>query len=107
MIVGGAFGKGITSSFIGDSAPDLAVAGLMEAGAATHVYFLTGQNAMTSGTRDIVSAADIAFQMPADWRGCSPYSGGIRDVDADGYGDLAIGEWRRSSGFSGRVLVLW
>jgi len=107
MVLGGAFANGITTSFIGDSAPDVVLGGLNEAGAATHVYFLTGQNAMTSGTRDVVSAADISFQMPADWRGCSFLSSGVRDSNSDGYGDIAIGEWRRTSGYNGRVLVLW
>ena len=68
---------------------------------------MTGQNAMTSGTRDIVSAADVSFQMPADWRGCSFFSSGVRDANSDGYGDVAIGEWQRVDGFEGRVLVLW
>jgi hypothetical protein len=107
MVVGGGFANGTTTSFIGDSAPDVVVGAFKEAGAATHVYFLTGQNAMTAGTRDIVSAADVSFQMPADWQGCSLFSGAIRDANADGYGDIAIGEWRRSSGYDGRVLVLW
>ncbi|HKO48357.1 MAG TPA: integrin alpha [Polyangiaceae bacterium] len=107
MIVGGGFTNGTTTSFLGDSAPDVVLGAFKEAGAATHVYFLTGQNAMTSGTRDIVSAADVAFKMPADWQGCSPNSGAIRDLNADGYGDVAIGEWRRTSGYNGRVVVLW
>jgi hypothetical protein len=107
MAVGGAFATGATTSFLGDSAPDVVLGALNEGGAATHIYFLTGQNAMTSGTRDIVSAADVSYQMPADWQGCAFLSGAIRDSDADGYGDIAIGEWRRTSGFNGRVLVLW
>lgn len=107
MVVGGGFPNGTTTSFIGDSAPDVMVGAFKEAGAATHVYFLTGQNAMTSGTRDIVSAADVSFQMPADWQGCSLFSGAIQDSNGDGYGDVAIGEWKRTSGYDGRVLVLW
>jgi len=107
MIVGGAFTTGVTTSFIGDSSPDVVLGAFKEAGVATHVYFLTGQNALTAGTRDIVSAADVTFQMPSDWEGCSLLSGAIKDADGDGYGDLAIGEWRRTAGYNGRVLVLW
>jgi len=107
MIVGGAFVGGTTTSFLGDAAPDVVFGSFKEAGAAPHVYFLSGQNAMTAGTRDIVAAADISYQMPADWEGCSLYSGAIRDADGDGYGDVAIGEWKRTSGYDGRVLVLW
>jgi hypothetical protein len=107
MAVGGAFATGTTTSFLGDSAPDVVLGARNEGGAATHIYFLTGQNAMTSGTRDIVSAADVTYQMPTDWQGCAFLSGAIRDSDADGYGDIAIGEWKPVSGFNGRVLVLW
>jgi hypothetical protein len=107
MVVGGGFANGTTTSFLGDSAPDVVVGGLTEAGAATRVYFMTGQNAMTSGSRDIVSAADVSYQMPSDWKGCAFLSGAIRDANADGYGDIAIGEWQRTNGYAGRVLVLW
>jgi len=107
MVVGGAFPNGTSTSFLGDSSPDVVLGGLREAGAGTHIYFMTGQNAMTSGTRDIVSAADVSFQLPADWQGCSLFSGAIRDANGDAYGDIAIGEWRRTSGYQGRVLVLW
>jgi VCBS repeat protein/FG-GAP repeat protein len=107
MTIGGAFANGTTTSFLGDSAPDVVLGAFKEGGAATRVYFLTGQNAMTPGTRDIVSAADVSYQMPTDWEGCSFQSGAIRDVNADGFGDIAIGEWARKSGFNGRVLVLW
>jgi hypothetical protein len=107
MVVGGAFANGVTTSFIGDGAPDVVLGATKEGNVATHVYFLTGQNAMTPGSRDVVAAADVSFQMPSDWLGCSFLSGGIRDANADGYGDVAIGEWRGGSGYSGRVLVLW
>lgn len=107
MIEGGVFPSGVTTSFIGDSAPDVVVAALTEGAAATHVYVLSAQNAITAGTRDIVSAADASYQMPAGWVGCSPYSHAIKDLNGDSFGDIAIGEWRRTTGFSGRVLVLW
>ncbi|HEY1537443.1 MAG TPA: integrin alpha, partial [Polyangiaceae bacterium] len=107
MVVGSAFSNGVTTSIIGDSAPDVVLAPLKEAGAATHIYILTGQNAITPGTRDIVSAADVSYQMPTGWQGCSTFSGSIKDANGDSYGDLAIGEWRRTSGFNGQVLVLW
>jgi len=107
MTLGGRFWNGTTTSFLGDSAPDVVLGARKEAGAATRVYFLTGQNAMTSGSRDIASAADVSYQMPSDWEGCSFLSGPILDADADGYGDIAIGEWKPASGFNGRVVVLW
>lgn len=107
MVVGSAFVNGTSTSFLGDSAPDVVIGSLREGGATARLYFLTGQNAMTSGTRDIVSAADATLPLPAGWEGCSLYSGPIRDANGDGFGDIAIGEWRRSSGYNGRVLVLW
>jgi hypothetical protein len=107
MVAGGAYANGASTSILGDSAPDVVLGGLREGGAATHIYMLTGQNAMTSGTRDIVSAADVSYQMPLGWQGCSQFSGSIKDANGDSYGDLAIGEWRRTSGYNGQVLVLW
>lgn len=107
MVIGSAYANGVTTSLIGDSAPDVVLAPLTEAGAATHIYIMTGQNAMTPDTRDIVSAADVSYQMPVGWQGCSNYSGVIKDSNGDGYGDLAIGEWRRTTGINGQVLVLW
>jgi hypothetical protein len=107
MVAGGAYVDGTTTSILGDSAPDVILGALKEAGAATHIYMLTGQNAMTPGTRDIVSAADVSYQMPSGWQGCSQFSGSIKDANGDSYGDLAIGEWRRTTGYNGQVLVLW
>jgi len=107
MVVGGASATGVTSSLIADSAPDVVLGGLTEGGGATHIYFLSGQNAITSGTRDVVSAADVTYQMPSGWVGCSPYSGTVHDANGDSYGDIAIGEWHRTAGYTGRVLVLW
>jgi hypothetical protein len=107
MVVGGGFANGTTTNFLGDSAPDVVMGGFKEAGAASHVYFLTGQNAISGGTRDVVSAADASYRMPADWQGCAFLSGAIRDADGDGYGDVAVGEFIRGSGYNGRVLVLW
>jgi len=106
-VVGGAFPNGETTSFLGDSAPDVVLGGLREGGGGTHVYFLTGQNAATPGTRDIVSAADASYQMPSDWQGCSYFSSAIKDLNGDSYGDIAIGEWRRTTGYNGRLVVLW
>lgn len=107
MVVGSAFTNGVTTSILGDSSPDVVLGGLLEGGTATHIYLMTGQNAMTAGTRDIVSAADVSYQMPVGWQGCSNYSGPIKDGNGDTYGDLAIGEWRRTTGYNGQVLVLW
>jgi hypothetical protein len=107
MVVGSAFSNGVTTSIIGDGAPDVVLGGIREGGAATHIYILTGQNAITPGTRDIVSAADVSYQMPLGWQGCSNYSGPIRDANGDGYADLAIGERRLTTGLNGQVLVLW
>jgi len=107
MAIGGRFANGTMTSFLGDSAPDVVLGARKEAGAATHIYILTGQNAISGGTRDIVAAADVSYQMPLDWGGCSFQSGAIRDANADGYGDIAIGEWWPASGFNGRVVVLW
>jgi hypothetical protein len=61
MAVGGAFISGTTTNFLGDGSPDLVLGSFKEAGAAPHVYFLTGQNAITAGTRDVVSVVDASY----------------------------------------------
>jgi len=45
--------------------------------------------------------------MPLGWLGCAAHSGTIPDANGDSDGDIAIGEWRRFTGYDGRVLVLW
>jgi len=107
MVMGGAFADGTTVSFIGDSAPDVVLGALRENGNSSRLYFLTAQNAGTPGTRDIVAAADISLQLPADWRGCSAHSSAIKDLNGDSYGDIAVGEFSRTSSYPGRVIVLW
>jgi FG-GAP-like repeat/FG-GAP repeat len=107
MVLGSAFANGVTTSIIGDSAPDVVLGASTEGGAATHIYLLTGQNAIVPGTRDIVSAADVSYQMPLGWQGCSNYSSTVKDANGDGYADLAIGERRLTTGINGQVLVLW
>jgi hypothetical protein len=107
MVLGGAYANGVTASILGDGAPDVVLGALKEGGAATHIYILSGQSAITAGTRDVVSAADVSYQMPLGWWGCAAHSATIRDANGDGYGDIAIGEWRRTTGYDGRVLVLW
>ena len=89
MVLGGAFADGTSKSFIGDGAPDVVLGALREGGNATHLYFMTGQNAALPGTRDIVSASDASYQMPADWQGCSPMSGPIKDLN----GERVYGVW--------------
>ena len=73
------------------------------------LYFLTGQRAvsLTDGA-DAVSSAEVTYSLASDWQGCAPESTAVRDANGDGYGDIAIGEWRRTVGnYEGRVLVLW
>jgi hypothetical protein len=110
MVVGGGFpGTAQTTSFLGnDNVPDVVLGGIAEDTSPKHIYFLSGQHAAVSGTHDIVSAADVTYAMPGDWRGCSYRSGPIMDMNKDGFGDVAIGEWTNvSASGDGRLMVLW
>lgn len=100
--------SGVSSSvsFIGDSAPDVVLAGTRHAGASARLYLIEGNKAVAAGTADIAAIADVTVQLPADWAGVSLWSRAVRDVNNDGFGDLAVGE-RVAAGTSGRVLVLW
>jgi len=105
-------GTAVTTSLIGGSEPDVVLAALREAGGASKLYFLSAQDvgAHVGTTADAVGAASVAYSLPNDWRGVSSGSSVIKDLDGDGYGDVAIGEYyykAPATPYDGRVLVLW
>lgn len=103
---GGLSGRTIYLSLIGDSAPDLIVAGAREANAAARLYLFDG-NRLSSlpASVDVVDAADIVVPLPDDWKGTSPFNTLLRDVNGDGYPDFAIGDHRGD--IAGRVAIFW
>lgn len=106
-IIGGGFnGSAVTTSFIGDAAPDVALAATKENGGPPRIYILSGSAINSSG--DAGSLASVVYdRVPADWVGTSGYGNGtIRDLNGDGYGDLCLGEDAPTT-HDGRVLVLW
>lgn len=102
----GAFSRSTaTASFIGDTAPDVAISGQNENGAAPRVYIVDGRR--LSASFDVVSGADVVYPFPSYWVRGAFRPSAIKDLDKDGYGDLAFGENPSSGTKDGHVLVLW
>jgi len=106
-VFGTAFsGSSVASSWIGGAGVDVAMSSVREAGAAPKLYLAEGTKLGTSG--NITTVADIVLPLPSDWLGSAAGSGPVRDSDGDGFGDIAVGEQSyATSGYNGRVIVLW
>jgi hypothetical protein len=112
-----AIGSGVrgttqVTSFIGNALPDLVLAGQGEADRA--LYVISGTALMSlSGTVDVSAPISgtvpgivrVPGKFPADWTNGFTTGALITDLDADGHGDFAIGEF--SSGTPGRVAVFY
>lgn len=103
---GGFSGAASSVSFIGAAGVDVVLSSRNIAGGPANLYIVEGQK-LASGGGDIVTLADVTYSMPSDWRGSSAGSGPIKDLNKDGYGDIAIGEQRAGQTYPGRVVVLW
>jgi hypothetical protein len=106
---GGVKGTSARVSLIGDSSPDLILAG--QAGINLPLYVVDGSVIPTlSGSINLAAPpasagakmATISGRIPASWGG---YTVGsiVPDSDGDGYGDFAVGEFTTST--AGRVVV--
>ncbi len=98
------------SSFVGSSLPDVAISGLGEGAGPAKLYIIDGQKVPSLVSGQIAAAADVAVSLPVDWinnTGCMPQSRAIRDLNNDGYADLAVAQWRSGASYAGAVLVLW
>lgn len=106
-VFGGGFsGSPLSVSLVGGSGVDVGFSSALQAGAAAKLYLADGSK--LSGGGDIVTLADVVLSLPADWVGTSFGSGPIKDMNNDGYADIALGEQKIASGtYNGRVLVLW
>jgi len=108
---GGFSGSNVSISYLGDSKPDLVVGGALENSLRPTIYILDGANLPTlTSPINAPGSAAASVQMPADWRRATGYSSPVKDVNGDGYGDIAIGETDDGNfnvPFPGRVLVLW
>jgi hypothetical protein len=109
LVLGGGFsGTAFTASLLGDSTPDLAFAPATEAGTPSHIYIIDGTHyaAIAASSVDIRTVADAVYVMPAGWVQVAPRSNLVRDVDGDGFADLAIGNYSGTTG-TGSLGVIW
>lgn len=112
MTLGSGFsGTAVVGNFINGPMGDVVIGSLTENGAKPKIYFVSGESAQAAagGTVDVVSVADIALPTPAALTagGASPLSNAIKDMDGDGFADIAIGETNKFATNPGRIWILW
>lgn len=98
------------SSFIGSTLPDLAISSMADAGQQPKLYLIDGEKAPTLSSGVITDLADVTVTLPASWiggLGCTRGSRAIRDLNGDGYADIALGQYELTGNLDGEVLVLW
>ncbi len=104
VLFGGGFsGLDTSVSLIGDSKPDVAMAG--QVGGSLDIVDGGKLNGLTSPI-DMAASADVHVPFPAGWTGTA--SGGrslMKDVNGDGYPDFALGDIFGT--VPGRVAVFW
>jgi len=80
-------------------------------GTGSRLFLLTGEKVRSfagGAAQDVTAVADVKYDLPANWAGAAYGSGAIRDLNGDGFGDIAVGEFSDSVvPITGRVLVLW
>jgi hypothetical protein len=124
-IVNGAFGSAVfgggfsgldtSVSLIGSADPDVGICDWTESGGTSRLYLYTGARAI-AGSGDVtspVTGADVIWPVqvtsggPA-WIGCSFGSGPIKDMNGDGYADIALGEFNSTlATYDGRAIILY
>jgi len=102
-------GTAVSTSILGDSSPDLILSwSFANAADGLRLYIIDGTKLAGTGTADLESAADVIYPMPTGWSylplGNVPQ---IRDMDGDGYGDIALGSIGFPDAEDGSLLILW
>ena len=60
----------------------------------------------TSATTDVSMVADVEITLPSSWAQVALRSNLIRDINGDGYADLAVGNFPGAAG-AGAMDVVW
>lgn len=115
LVFGSAFpGTTISSSLVGDASADLVLVPRSEGGSASSIYIIDGSTLRNlSSPTNVVTQAVARIPLPSDWKAVALYqrNGTVRDVNGDGYADIAVGEY--STGIApnpqipGRVFLIW
>lgn len=96
-----------TGSFIGSDAADVVLSAKGKNGALSRVHIVDGSTLVGQTVpSDIVTYQPVTVDMPADWVDFATFSTALRDLNGDGYADIAVPEFGTGA-FDGRVLVLW
>jgi hypothetical protein len=96
-------------NIVGDSSPDLAVVGTTEGGGPARVYLVDGSTIPgLPALNNIVMTSTVTLPLPAGWASVTPYEPSmlLRDVNGDGFGDIAVGEYNTPT-LVGRFVVFW
>ncbi len=108
---GGVAGTSLTMSLVGSTRSDIAIASL--ASANPRLFVVDGSKTALSvaGTSvDVASVADVTVPLLAPstgtWTATARGVTLVRDADADGYADVALGDVSFGAVISGRVVIL-
>ncbi len=108
-LTGGGFsGGGITVSFIGDDKPDLVVPSRAAASRQLFILSAATVDALGSSSALVEDVADVAYTLPLPWVDFGRNVSALRDVNDDGYGDIAVTDVSYTAQQTdGQILVLY
>jgi hypothetical protein len=97
-------------SILGSNAGDLVVGRSATATAPARIYLVDGDRLATlvQPTVDVADIAAVVYELPSPWGSFGFGYSALRDINGDGYADVAVPEFDWTSNpFDGRMLILW